>query len=74
MIPAAQQKAGIIYIVIIVVMGKKQMADVRGGNSCPLQLVGCSRTTVEHQIFGIDFEYKATTETLRSRSWGTATD
>ena len=55
LIPAAEEEAGIINVVVEVVMGEEKVVDLGGPEAGLDQLVGGCRAAVEHEVLPIEF-------------------
>ena len=56
LVPAAEEEAGEVYVVVEVVVGEEEVVYVGGPESCLDELVGCGGAAVHHHLLVADFE------------------
>ena len=54
LVPAAEEEAGIVDVVVEVVVGEEEVVDVGGPEAGLDELVGCGGSAVEHDLLAID--------------------
>ncbi len=54
LIPAAEEEAGVVDVVVEVVMGEEEIVDVGWPESGLDEFVGCGRSAVEHDLLAVD--------------------
>jgi hypothetical protein len=64
-VPATQQEARIVYIVVIVVMREKEVANLCGKYAHLDKFVCCGRPAIEHQVLFTQLEDKGGSVSLR---------
>ena len=56
LVPAAQQEAGVVDVVVEVVVCEEEVVDVGGPESCLDELVGCCGAAVDHHLLVADLQ------------------
>ena len=67
LVPPAQEKAGVVDIVVGVMVGEEKVVYLRGPQARLHQLVGGGGTTIEHDVLPAGLDYVGGAETGRGR-------
>jgi hypothetical protein len=74
LVPAAEQEAGVVHVVVEVVMGEEEVIDVGGKDAGLDQLPGGRRPAVEHHVLTADLHRVGRAPPMRGGRWRAGTE